>query len=175
MVLNLERLEHRLYKDYPYTCKILKVNSHIVIMYTCNFTAGIKLNFLKHNVQIDIDLNIINKHRTELGLVLDDYCVLPELVVHDLDDHLYLVNGQAQDEIDKFLSTEHTIDEYKKYVVNYHKIALNIPVIVNPEIVVGIFEVRRSDIIKTLCKQAEKLKNMIISRMTNTYLAIGKK
>lgn len=108
-------------------------------------------------------------------MVLDDYCVLPELIVHDLDDHLYLVNGQAQNEIDEFLSTERTIDEYKKYVVNYHKIALDIPVNISPEIVVGIFEVRRSDTIKALCKQAEKLKNMIVSRMTNNYLAIGKK
>lgn len=108
-------------------------------------------------------------------MVLDDYWVLPELVVHDLDEQLYLVNGQAQDEIEKFLSTEHTIDEYKRYVVNYHKIALDIPVDISPEIVVGIFEVRRSDTIMTLCKQADKLKNMIVSRMTNTYLAIGKK
>lgn len=106
---------------------------------------------------------------------MDDYWVLPELVVHDLDDHLYLINGQAQDEIENFLSTEHTIEEYKKYVVDYHKIALDIPVVNSPEIVVGIFEVRRSDTIRTLCKQAEKLKNMIVSRMTNTYLAIGKK
>lgn len=106
---------------------------------------------------------------------MDDYWVLPELVVHDLDDHLYLVNGQAQDEIENFLSTEHTIEEYKKYVVDYHKISLDIPVVNSPEIVVGIFEVRRSDTIKTLCKQAEKLKNMVVSRMTNTYLAIGKK
>lgn len=106
---------------------------------------------------------------------MDDYWVLPELVVHDLDDHLYLVNGQAQHEIDTFLSTEHNIDEYKKYVVDYHKITLDIPVNISPEIVVGIFEIRRSDTIKTLCKQAEKLKNMVVSRMTNTYLAIGKK
>lgn len=106
---------------------------------------------------------------------MDDYWVLPELVVHDLDEHLYLINGQAQDEIDAFLSTEHTIDEYKKYVVNYHKIALDISVDISPEIIVGIFEIRRSDTVKTLCKQAEKLKNMIVNRMTNTYLAIGKK
>lgn len=107
---------------------------------------------------------------------MDDYCVLPELIsTHDLDEHLYLVNGQAQKEIDEFLSIEHTLDDYKKYVANYHKIALDIPVNINPELVVGIFEVRRSDTIKTLCKQAEKLKNMIVGRMTNTYLAIGKK
>lgn len=60
-------------------------------------------------------------------------------------------------------------------MVNYHTIALEIPVKVSPKVVVGIFEVRRSDTIKTLCKQAEKLKNMVISSMTNTYLAIGKK
>lgn len=106
---------------------------------------------------------------------MDDYWVLPELVVHDLDDQLYLVNGQAQNEIEQFLSTEHTIDEYKIYVVNYHTIALDIPVNISPEIVVGIFEVRRSDTIMTLCKQADKLKNMIVSQMTNIYLAIGKK
>ncbi|XP_026811506.1 dynein heavy chain 7, axonemal-like [Rhopalosiphum maidis] len=148
MVMNLERLEHRLYKDYPYTNKILQVN---------------------------IDMNVVNKHRTKLTLVLDDYWVLPELVVHDLDEHLYLINGQAQYEIDKFLSTEHTIEEYKKYVIKYHTISLDIPVDVSTEIEVGIFEVHRNDTIKALCKQAEKLKNMIVSQMTSTYLAIGKK
>lgn len=101
--------------------------------------------------------------------------MLPELIVHDLDDHLYLVNGQAQNDVDQFLSTERTIDEYKSYVVNYHKVALDIPVNISPEIVVGIFEVRRSDTIKTLCNHAEKLKNLVVNRMTYTYLAIGKK
>jgi len=120
-------------------------------------------------------MDIVNKHRKKLTLVLDDYWVLPELVLHDLDDHLYLINGQAQNEIDTFLSTEHTIDEYKKYVINYHTIALEIPVAVSSDIEVGIFEVHRNDTIKALCKQAEKLKNMIVSRMTCTYLAIGKK
>lgn len=120
-------------------------------------------------------MDIVNKHRKQLSLVLDDYWVLPELVVHDLDDHLYLVNGQAQNEINAFLSTEHTIEEYKKYVIYYHTISLDIPVDITPEIVVGIFEVRRSETIKTLCKQAEIFKNMIVVKMTNTYLAIGKK
>jgi len=120
-------------------------------------------------------MNIVNKQRKKLTLVLDDFWVLPELVIHDLDEHLYLINGRAQNEIDKFLSTEHTIEEYKKYVINYHTISLDIPVDVSPEIVVGIFEVHRNDTIKALCKQAEKLKNMIVSRMTSTYLAIGKK
>lgn len=32
MVLNLERLEHRIYEDYPYTGKILKVNLFISIL-----------------------------------------------------------------------------------------------------------------------------------------------
>lgn len=108
-------------------------------------------------------------------MVLDDYWVLPELVVHDLDDHLYLINGQALDEINRFLSTEHTLDEYKKYVIKYHTISLDIPVNISPEIVVGIFEVRRSETIKTLCLQAEQFKKIIMKQMTDTYLAIGKK
>lgn len=114
-------------------------------------------------------------HREKLGLTLNKYSAMPELIIHDLNDYLYLVNGQAQDEIDEFLSTEHTIDEFKKYVVKYHQIALDIPVNISPEIEVGIFEIRRSDTINILCKQAKKFKNALISRMTSTYSAIGKK
>lgn len=101
--------------------------------------------------------------------------MLPELVVHDLDDHLYLINGQAENEINIFLSSEHSIDEYKKYVVNYHKISLEISVNISPEIVVGIFEIRRNETIKVLCLQAEQLKKIIMKQMTDTYLSIGKK
>lgn len=108
-------------------------------------------------------------------MVLNDFWVLPELVVHDLDDYLYLINGQAQTEMTTFLSSEHTIDEYKKYVDKYHTILLEIPVNISPRVIVGIFEVRRSGMIRILCSKSEKLKNMVISRMTNTYLAIGKK
>ncbi|XP_050432703.1 dynein axonemal heavy chain 7-like isoform X2 [Adelges cooleyi] len=148
IVMNLERIEHRLNKNYAYTAKILNV---------------------------DINMDFMNEQRRKLGAVLDDYWVLPELVVHDLDDHLYLVNGKAQMEIDKFLTGNHPIEAYKAYVVKYHEIALTIPVDISPETVVGIFEIRRGETIKTLCKQAEKIKNLIVDKMTNTYLAIGKK
>lgn len=38
MVMNLERLEHRLYKDYPHTSKILDVHLQYkkLHLYTCN-------------------------------------------------------------------------------------------------------------------------------------------
>lgn len=37
MVMNLERLEHRLYKDYPYTIKILQVQFQFKnTLATCN-------------------------------------------------------------------------------------------------------------------------------------------
>jgi len=120
-------------------------------------------------------MDIVNEHRKKLTLILDDYWELPELVLHDLDEYLYLINGQAQNEIDIFLSTEHTIEECKKYVITYHTFAIEIEINVSPAIEVGIFEVQRHDTINALCKQAEKLKKMIVSRMTSTYLAMGKK
>lgn len=106
---------------------------------------------------------------------MNKYLTIPELIIHDLNDYIYLVNGQAEDEIDEFLSTERTIDEFKKYVIKYHQIALDIPVNISPEIEIGIFEIRLIDTINILCKQAKKFKNALISRMTNTYSAIGKK
>lgn len=46
MVLNLERLEHRLYKEYPYTGKMLKV-----IIYTCILNIMLVVtNFNKINI-----------------------------------------------------------------------------------------------------------------------------
>ncbi|VVC38387.1 Dynein heavy chain, domain-2,Dynein heavy chain domain,Dynein heavy chain, P-loop containing D4 domain,P- [Cinara cedri] len=145
IVLNLERLEHRLFKNFTYTDKLLKVN---------------------------IDENIVSQHRNKLSLMLNGYW---ELAEHDFDEHLYLINGQAYDEVDKFLSKEHTFEEYKKYVIKYQTIALNVSTKTSTEIVFGIFKVRCSDAIMALYEEAEKLKSIIVDRMTQVYLEIGKK
>lgn len=105
-------------------------------------------------------------------MILDDYW---ELVQHDFDEHLYLINGQAYNEVKTFLTTEHTFNEYKKYVVKYHKISLDISIETSTEIIIGIFKVHCGDAIMSLYEESEKLKSMVVNQMTQIYLEIGDK
>lgn len=105
-------------------------------------------------------------------MILDSYW---ELIEQDFDEHIYLVNGQAHAEVETFLSKEHTFEEYKECVVKYHQIGLDLSIKTSTEILFGNFKVHCGGAIMAFCDGAEKLKNMVVGRMTQIYLEIGKK
>ncbi|VVC27190.1 Hypothetical protein CINCED_3A023641 [Cinara cedri] len=88
---------------------------------------------------------------------------------------LYLINGVAKNDVIVFLSTDHTLDEYKRYVIKYDKISSDIPSEINSTETIGIFTFDFTGIINILRKQADKFRDAIIAKMKSTYADIGKK
>lgn len=88
---------------------------------------------------------------------------------------LHLIDGTAEKDVDLFLSNERTFDEYKEYILKYHKICLTLPKEIKSTATFGIFEVDFTEIVNILDKQANQFKSVIVDQMHSAYLAFGKK
>lgn len=89
--------------------------------------------------------------------------------------YLYLVNGNSKKEEEIFLSKTHTFDEYKNAIIKYHEISSTILADILPTVNIGIFQIDFTEIINTLHKKANTIKNNMIVHMKTAYSVIGKK
>lgn len=81
---------------------------------------------------------------------------------------------QAQEELDKFLSGEHSFEEYKEKVAMYDSLYKNIPIEIPHVITMGLFEIHRDELINTMVTQAKSFRDQLISRLTRDYQALCK-
>lgn len=88
---------------------------------------------------------------------------------------MYLINGEARDEVKTFLSQPRTLDEYKDYIIKFNKISSTIRNDVKPNVTIGILEFNFTDIINILCEQAKIFEDVIKANMSSVYTSIGKK
>lgn len=89
-----------------------------------------------------------------------------------MNKFLFLINGEAENNVNTFLSQKHTLDEYKHYITKYHKISLAIPKDTSQK-TLGIFKVDFTEFLNIIWQQANKLKNSITAQMYSTCLTIG--
>lgn len=116
----------------------------------------------------------MEEHREKLLTLLDDQRIGPELRVQDFDEYMSLINGEAQEEVEKFLSEEHTFDEYVDKILYYKEIQDNIPIRMEHVITMGMYDMHREELIKTLVSAAEALKDLMIARCTKDYQTMCK-
>ncbi|KAI4465685.1 dynein axonemal heavy chain 7-related [Holotrichia oblita] len=112
---------------------------------------------------------IVEGYREQLFTLLDDQRIGPELRVQDFDEYMPLINGEAVEEVEKFLSGEHTFDDYVEKILYYKEIQDNIPTKMEHVITMGMYDMHREELIKTLVGAAEALKEMLLTRCTKDY------
>jgi hypothetical protein len=76
---------------------------------------------------------------------------------------------QAQEELDKFLSVEHPFEEFVPLILRYHNLAQEILCKAEHVVTVGMYEMRRVDLIHTMVSQAQDLRKQLLVRMTYDY------
>lgn len=86
----------------------------------------------------------------------------------------YLPNMQAQEELDKFLSAEHPFEDFVPLILKYHELAQEIPCRAEHIVTMGMYEMRRDDLIQTMVRQAQDLRDQLLAHMTNDYQALCK-
>lgn len=79
---------------------------------------------------------------------------------------------QAQEELDKFLSVEHPFEEFVPLILKYHNLAQEIPCKAEHVVTMGMYEMRRDDLIHTMVSQAQDLRKQLLVRMTHDYQAL---
>jgi len=124
---------------------------------------------------VDLDCDIICENIKNLRIYLDDCWEQRKVFKEKVERYLYLVNGNAKEEVEIFLSKNHTFEEYKNAIIKYHDISMAILADILPTVNIGAFQIDFSEIVNILDKQANTLKNNIIVYMKSAYSVIEKK
>jgi hypothetical protein len=81
---------------------------------------------------------------------------------------------QAQEELDNFLSMEHPFEDFVPLILNYHELAQEIPCRAEHVVIMGMYEMRRDDLIQAMVRQAQDLRDQLLARMVCDYQTLCK-
>jgi hypothetical protein len=79
---------------------------------------------------------------------------------------------QAQEELDKFLSVEHPFEEFVPLILKYHGLAQEIPCKAEHAVKMGMYEMHRDELIQAMVRQAQDLRDQLLTCMTHNYQAL---
>ncbi|XP_071052662.1 dynein axonemal heavy chain 7-like isoform X1 [Onthophagus taurus] len=122
-----------------------------------------------YTLQPVIPEEIVENYRQKIKDLLEDQRIGPELRVQDFDEYMHLVNGEANDLVNQFLSEDHSFEEYCKLIIFYEETQQNIPLSVEHVITIGMYNMIRDDFIDILVLSAENFKDMLIQRVIKDY------
>lgn len=77
--------------------------------------------------------------------------------------------------MEKFLSEEHTFEEFCTEVEKYYQLQIEMPMQIEHTITMGIFDMQRGEFISALVHSAKNLKEQLLARMTQDYQEMCKK
>lgn len=101
--------------------------------------------------------------------MLEDQRIGPELRVQDFDEFLQLINGKDDMFIQSFLARQNTFDYYIEQILKFKAIADRIPLATEHAVRMEMYDMNRSDLIKTLEMAADNFKNVLIQRCIKDY------
>nr|CAH7763976.1 unnamed protein product [Callosobruchus chinensis] len=108
-------------------------------------------------------------YKNRIKEVLDEQRIGPELRVQDFDEFLPLINGQGDEFVNDFVSSDHNFDEYIEQILKYKALYERIPFATEHVVRMEMYDMNRLELIKALEHQAECLKDALIQHCIKHY------
>ncbi|CAK6963682.1 dynein axonemal heavy chain 7 [Scomber scombrus] len=118
---------------------------------------------------------ILQAQQEEVRGVIWAECVRPKEYIHTYDKYAALVSRQAEEDVEHFLSEEHSFQEIMEEVIHYQQLADQIQTTSCKVVRLGMFEVQSHKLIHTLTKRAQELQEKLLVRMLQEHQEINKK
>lgn len=104
---------------------------------------------------------LINVHKVEVEKQLDDFMIYTKLIEE----------VEEEDVVEPFLQADppRSFEEYCDIIDHYYQLSHNLPVILDRTYFGKLFEVRRKDLIDHIVFEADRLKELLLSKMVDDY------
>lgn len=111
----------------------------------------------------------MENYKTRIKILLDNQRIGPELRIQDFDEFVPLINGECDEEINKFLSQEHTLEEFKSIILKYKIIYDKIPLVNDVHVRMEMYDINRQELINSLEMAADNFREKLIQKCVQDY------
>lgn len=112
-----------------------------------------------------VPLNFVEECRKKIIDFLEEERIVPELLLHDFDEYIDLMNGVVANHVYSFMEGNQCFDDYCDLVSHYNDIEFEITMNVWGIISVGFYEFNRIALIQTLELLAQFIQKELLKRM----------
>uniref|UniRef100_G3NCJ3 Dynein axonemal heavy chain 7 n=1 Tax=Gasterosteus aculeatus aculeatus TaxID=481459 RepID=G3NCJ3_GASAC len=117
---------------------------------------------------------ILQAQQQEVHAVFWAEAVKPKEYVHEYDQYASLVSRRAEQDVEQFLSEQHSFQEIMAEVVRYQQLADHIQHTSCQAVRLGMFEVQSHKLIRSLVKLAQELQQKLVTWMLEDLQKINK-
>uniref|UniRef100_A0A3Q3KEU7 Dynein axonemal heavy chain 7 n=1 Tax=Monopterus albus TaxID=43700 RepID=A0A3Q3KEU7_MONAL len=146
----IPRVESQLYPEWP----------------SSQFGNVLKPIILPEIIQAQME-KVCNVFRAE--------CLRLREYVHEYDKYSTLVSLQAEEDVEHFLSEQHTFQEVMEEVLRYQQLSDQIEYTSCQVVHLGMFEVQSHQLLHALIKRAQDLQHKLVTRMLQDHQEMNKK
>uniref|UniRef100_UPI0037E73D97 dynein axonemal heavy chain 7 n=1 Tax=Semicossyphus pulcher TaxID=241346 RepID=UPI0037E73D97 len=118
---------------------------------------------------------ILQTQQEEVRRVFWAECVKPKEYINEYDKYAPLVTRQAEEDVEHFLSEQHSFQEIMVEVMHYQQFVDQIQYTLCKVVRLGMFEVQSHKLIHSLVKRAQELQQRLTTRMLQDHQELNKK
>ncbi|XP_071743282.1 dynein axonemal heavy chain 7-like [Lepeophtheirus salmonis] len=113
--------------------------------------------------------NIVKNFKSNIIQIIRIQSQKPREYIKNYDTYMYLINGQADEDINDYVKEPHSFDEFSEKVISFDKLGKTLEETLPPIITLGIFELHCEDLIVSIHRKISVLREIILKKMSNDH------